>query len=243
MADSFGAVRVPLVAPATGEAVGDPMLTVLLAFLKAFLQTDGGATAAWNASGIAPTLPVVKTVNANDPSKTDQVFNTNDLGALYLWRAGGGDGSKFEWMAEDWRVEETKLKLLWIPPMVKREISNVRNNIFNGIAKAIDIAIERGRTPSYRIAGDPDPAAATQGSVFYDAAGLMFIELSGQKDAEITVINTDGSRGHVYSALEMTITIQEKVDYDLTRYTPDTATEVTLTTPTGFVVEHEILTP
>lgn len=235
MADRYGATAVPLVAPASvDEAVSDPLLTLMLAFLKAFLQTDAGATVAWNAAGIAPTIPVVRTTHDSDPSRTDQMFRTNDLPALYMWR--NADRSRVENIADCWRVETSHLKLLWIPPLAKREIADRRGNIFNGIGKAIDIAIERGRAPGFVVVGDPDPKAATQGSNVHTFTSVVRIHWDGWKNADISVIHADGSRGESYSALEGLITIEEKLDVDISRYRPNGGTQLTIKAPDGTTI-------
>ena len=232
MADLYGGTAIPLAVPAPADVFSDPTIQVTLAFLKAFLQADANATAMWNASGVAPGIPVVRSIVATDPSQSDQMFRTNDLPALYMWR--GDEQSRIEQVADSWRVETSMLKLLWIPPTTKREISTNRNNIFNGIAKACDIALERCRTPGFTYSGDTDPRSATLGSNIHDITRAVRMRLDGWKGVDIQLINADGSRGERYSALEMHVYLEEKLEPDTTRATQALGgVQITITAPTG----------
>lgn len=209
LGDKYGAIHLPLAAPPAGGAVTDPLLDVLLAFLKAWLATDGMASAAW-----ASVLPSSTPVNATwprDPRKGG--FNERDLPALYAFRPDTADTDVYQ-MSDDFRVTEVLLTLLWVFPAAPQEKQWPREPFINGLVKAVDTAIERGRTPSFQVPYDTDPLAPTQGSLFYGAAGVSKIELRKARPVKVVLVMND-AKPRTYAAVEMKIFVQELFEFDL----------------------------
>ena len=228
MPDAFGAVPVPLVPPAQGDAVGDPALSAMLAFFKAFLVADQNVTALWNASGVAPGAPPVIGTFPFDPMDATHVFNENTLPALFMWR----DSSTDEQAGEDWEVETTQCKLLWVFPVAAQIVQTARAPFVNAMAKAIKVAVNRARTPGYVMPGDTDRLAATQGSIFHTPAGLLYASVSRHKTARVAVemVTAPGQRPtppRSYRGLEVTIEIKELLTYGLDRFATISATNGT----------------
>ena len=223
--DQWGLLSIPLQPPtaaqAAGEAQGDPCLWIYLQFLKAFLQTDAQATALWTAAGIAPGQVVVNAIRAHGPGDDDGEpfglgLTTKDLPCLYMWRHGGGDSSSVEQIAEDWRVETSQVRLLWVFPDAVVGIQRGRQSFTNALAKCIDDAIERGRTPSFVVPGDPDPLAPSLGSFVHTFTDVYAINATHWGPARVR-INTVGPRDEGAAAsfqkpaLEMRFELKENL--------------------------------
>lgn len=241
--DQWGAVQFPTttalpfvpvatslwVAPASIPA-SDPCLAVILDWLATWLVTDRMVTAAWSAVSGAAGTAAVRRVFPHDPGEV--VFSTSHLPALYLWR----DSAKQEWAADDWLRETTVVKGLWVFPLAQQANQRARQPGVNALAKAVGVGIERGRTVSWVQPGDLDPDAQTQGSLFYIYAGFEAFELSSWKTSKLIVPAADGSAKDEYPAIELTFTMQEKLDYGLARFGVVTGAFDTITNPQGEVV-------
>lgn len=223
--DQWGLIRIPLQPPtaaqADGEGQGDPCLWIYLQFLKAFLQTDAQATALWTAAGMAPDGVVVNAIRAHGPGDDDGEpfglgLSTKDLPCLYMWRHGGSDSSSVEQIAEDWRVETSNVRLLWVFPDAVVGTQRSRQTFVNALAKCIDDAIERGRTPSFIVAGDPDPLAPSEGSFVHTFTEVYSINAThwGPAKVRISVVG-DKDAGAASSfqkpALEMRFELKENL--------------------------------
>jgi hypothetical protein len=154
MTFAWGATALPLEAPATGEAVTDKAITVVGAYLKAFINAYG--VVAWQAvhKDAAPNLPVA-TVLPYNPEEPRREFNDKALPALFIWRASGDD----DWLATDWRIETSVWKALWLFPAANQQKQTARDPFPNGLAKLVSLALKRGRDTSYQITGDADITA------------------------------------------------------------------------------------
>ena len=152
--DTFGQITIPIAPPATkDEPVADPCVAIVLGYFKAFLNTY--AVDAWAA--VAPLTKPVETVFAANPVESN--FSTKYLPALYLNRVAPHEPPV--WMAADWYVNADILRLQWVFPQNPQEKQSVRTNITNGLAKLIEVAVERERDACFVLTGDPDPTAAT----------------------------------------------------------------------------------
>jgi hypothetical protein len=218
VADQYGAEPIPLVAPAAGFAAGDRALTYLLQYFTAFLNVK--AVAAWQAAGIAPNVPVVRKSFAHDPKKVS--FSTADLPALYMWRSGSEKPP--EQYADDYRLTHDVLELLWVLPTINQETDRKREPIDNAIKNLIDVALEEGRDPSWIVAGDPDPAAATRGSLIWNFATFYEMSLSKWKASTFQpdARNESGGVAGIFHhhALSVTFEIQEVYSQDLANFDP-----------------------
>lgn len=212
MSDTFGAEPIPLVAPAAGFAVGDRSLTYLLQYLTACLNAK--AAAAWQASGIAPNVFVVKSAFAHDPKKV--VFNTAVLPALYLWRSGSEKAP--EQYADDYRITHDTLQLLWVLPTVNQESDRKREPIDGAVKNLIDTAIELGRDPSWIVGGDPDPAAATRGSLIWTYASFFKLVVASWKAITFQPETGGASGVFLHHALSVTFEVEEQFTRDLTGF-------------------------
>ena len=144
--NTFGASTIPLQSPATGEAVGDPALDVLLSFCKAVLNAD--AATAW-ATRAAGETPPVREVFAHDPVAND--FVDRDLPALFMYRDNGGT---YEDEGIDLHRENSTVKLRWVFPPTVQGPQASRDPIISGMSKTLAKAITQGRHASWVVADD-----------------------------------------------------------------------------------------
>lgn len=210
MSDTFGLPQFPLQPPTQGQAVADPALTILLSYLKAFLCDDQMATGAWQVAGVSPGNPPVVGTFPFDPE--EDLFNSRDLPALYLWR----DSASNEWLAEDYLIESSTLKLLWVFPSGTPENQAVRTPFVNGLVKAIQIAIERNRTPSWKQPNDTDPDTSRYGSALGNYLGAWLLRVDRWRRTHVVERGIDSSTRGVYTAVEVQLTLQEPWTVDIT---------------------------
>lgn len=210
MVDSYGPVPIPMAAPPAGGSAGDPAIDTILSFLKAFLVSDQNATGAWQVAGVSPANPPVVGTFPHDPE--EDVFNARDLPALYLWR----ESATNEWLADDYLVESSLLKLVWVMPRATPENQSVRSPFVNGLVKAIQVAIERGRTPGWVQSGDTDPNAAAQGSDLGAYLGGWSLRVDRWRRTHVVERARDGVVKAIYAAVELQLTLQESWSVDIT---------------------------
>jgi hypothetical protein len=206
IAANVGAAVVPLAVPAAGVPVGDPGLGVLLRYLQAYLTAYAGA--AWAA--VAPGEPLVRSVFAHDPEQ--HVFSDNHLPALYAFRAKSA--KKPEQIAEDWRVNYDNVKVFWVLPPCAQEREALREPIIPKLAALIDRALRLGGDPSFIDAGDADPYAVNNGTVFLRRAGWLKAERGDWSATNLAITPYtpgDGSR-IVRRALETTVEVSERIE-------------------------------
>jgi hypothetical protein len=204
--DQWGAISVPVPAQFAGYPVGDPALKYILDFFVAFLVTDANVTAAWAGSKLAGQFPAVNKSFAFDPREV--VFNEKDLPSLFLWR----ESATQERIAEDWLVETTMLRLLWVLPISTRDGYRNLVSFENAIVKALVVGLERQRTPGFVVAGDTDPNAATLGSQLDRFAQYMSLVFTSWKRAHVS-LSMGASMPRSYESVEMTLTMQENLVY------------------------------
>ncbi len=203
--DTFGRVKIPIqpIDPTVGTAA-DPALDVLLSYLQAFLSTDQNAELAWRVPGVDPAHRVVRKVYSFDPE--EYVFDEKQLPALYGFRVSGS----FEPLADDWDVSTDVVKVLWAFPLdgpIERALP--RSSFVNGIVKAVRIATERGRTPSWIVEDDTDPMAPIQGSFLGNYLNAYSLWLKTWQRTHITVRDAESKIIGVYPALELQFQLQE----------------------------------
>lgn len=233
MAHKFGALALPIPAPATGASVSDTALDILGAYLKAVLLNYGDT--AWTTR--APGETLVRSLRLHDPN--DQDFNSNDLPALYLWRSAGIIRRK----AEEYLVDEATLDLAWVGPPSTQSKGADRAPFINGLIKTLATAIELGRHSSWVLAGDPDTTAALRGSVVLRHAGLDRMFLSGpitKSPAVVTIREVQ----RTYPGFTAQIRIDESLVIDPNAF-PDTGAsslDIKITTQDGLrtVVQREL---
>lgn len=244
MADTFGAITLPAALDITGDPdhdnASDPLLDFALLYFQAILNTKLGGL--WRS--IAPDQPMVRTVNANDPEEID--FNLKDLPCLYAWRAGSGDAGP-DRAAEDIFFMRDQVMLFWVPQPARQAFRSFREQITAGISKALFAAIELGRDPCWVLKGDPDPLAATYGSVFPRFAGWSEMRMGKWQDRVMTVQMDEDAPPKKFPALYCVLDIVEVFQEDITKaiYPPlggdpyDAGLSVTLYDPTGTLIVDE----
>lgn len=158
MADTYGALQVPVQIANGTDAVADPALSRLGEYLQAFLNAYGQQ--AFDRLGFpvikGVSCPVVRTIWTHDP--TEYVFNEAHLPALYITRI---NGSRPVWHAEDYRQQEDTWTLQWVFPPGAQANQRTRDSFTNAIAKYVDIAIEKVRDHVWAWVLDPDTKAAS----------------------------------------------------------------------------------
>lgn len=216
--DRFGAITLPVEIPQGKEPVSDRFLFYALDYFKAFVNAKGAR--AWNA--VQPGQLPIKTTFAHDPEQV--AFNTSDLPALFMWRdesgaAGGAfsPASAFEWIAEDYLIANDTVRILWCFPIAEQSIRRIREPILNGLVKAMAVAFEIGRDPSWRVPGDTDGQAATYGSLFVHWAGCMFLAMSRWQRRALVIHTSEGTT-KTYETMEARLSLQELMTEDPTRY-------------------------
>lgn len=159
---TYGAITIPVAAPADPliEATGDPALDVWAAYLKAYINANGGL--AWakvfpRTRDAVAIPPVLSTFTHQPTDDTIAPFNEKTLPALYVYRAGG---AAHAWEATDMRVAKDVITLLWVFPTGAQPAERIRVPYVHAIVTLIDAAVEADRDPSYVHPGDTDPTAA-----------------------------------------------------------------------------------
>jgi hypothetical protein len=189
VADTYGALQVPVQLPVGSDAVSDPALTRLGEYLQIFLNTY--AQAAFDKIGLPVGKngrpPVVRTIWSHDP--TEYVFSESHLPAMYITRTGG---TKPVWRAEDYRISSDQWTIQWIFPPAQQANQRMRDSITNALVKYIDLAIEKVRDPAWAWALDPDPKAA---SVLAAPTAIKLSVASSTSTANYTGSALDGTVG------------------------------------------------
>lgn len=216
MADTFGALAFPVPAPSAGQAVGDPALDAITAYLAAVLTAN--LQTAWAASGVGDGQSIVKTVNKNSPE--DGLFNKEDMPILFVWR---GDSTN-ECITDDWVKKKTQVHVHWVTRPADQPKRAARSPIYNAVSSAIERALEQGRDPAWVDPADDDLEAATRGSVLMGRAGLFeWPILSSCKPYPVT-IQIDESEARPYWSVLGMIDISEILEIDPATDAPAAAT-------------------
>jgi len=229
MAETFGAIALPVVAPAVGVPVSDPLVYHLASFLQSVVNAK--ATAAWNA--VCPGSAPIRFVHYHEPDEL--CFVKRELPALFVWREEASRSS--EWIAEDYLQSHETIRIVWGFPDAVQNIMRVRHPIVNALAKVMTAAIELGRDPAWVVAGDPDPDAAAWGSVLYRWCNLDAIQVSKWARKLIRVPLGDGSERAEFESLEATVSIDELLVEDLSKYPLATGVNQTIQQPAGLVTD------
>lgn len=144
----------PITIAAKDVSLADPALDTLLSFIQAVLDYE--LTTAWAIR--APGSQVNKAArftSTNDP--TEGEFNDNQLPGLFLWRQKGDSATKY---AADMPSTEETIILQWVFPPGFQHTERARNNIINGLSKALILTLEHGVHPAWTVASDNAAPAA-----------------------------------------------------------------------------------
>jgi hypothetical protein len=161
MADTYGAIELPVLAPTDGpdpnvaalSAVSDPGLDTMLAFLKAVVNAE--LSDAWHKRAPAQD-PIGFVFPYNPEDAGGGFFNDRKGGALYGYRKPNVAGYDY---TDGFRVTEDAWTFLWVPPEQPQARSGPYKPIINGLAKVVDEAVYLTRHPAYQKPLDQDPKA------------------------------------------------------------------------------------
>lgn len=242
MPDTFGALQVP-VAGGTQQPLADPAIASMLEFLTRALVDDQRFALAWRASGVDPAHSPVVATYPDDPSDIELPIRADTFPALFGWREGGDT----DWVAADYEIQKVRCKLLWVLPIVSAELQRVRAQLYDAFFKAVYTALSYGRTPSWMVAGDADPVAASQGSFLGTTMGWLQVPwVKSWRRTHVEAKTTDGTpQGH-FPAVEIVVEWLEKQTIDTSdssRFAPTDQSVVgntlTIANPTTGVIEDE----
>jgi hypothetical protein len=184
MADIFGSMTVPTVAPVTGELVGFPELGLFADFCKTVLPVDAGES--WEA--IAPDVPIVVNVYTHDPKL---LFDDSKLPALYIWPGQ----SNFERLYDGVCVTRTTLEFLWVMEPAQEETLALRQPAQSMVARLLSEELYQERHASWKVTGDTDPFAADWGSSLSAYCGILDQILPGEFKPVFENLPVPGSDG------------------------------------------------
>ena len=229
----FGALPLPVPAPAAEAAVSDPGLDVLLAFAKDVLVAR--CNTAWAA--IAPNIgngDVVQLVRTHDPA--ERAFLEKQLPALWGWRTKGDS----ETIADDFDTSLDTLCLLWVFPPALAENQRLRGPIVNGVAKSLLASLKRGRDPAWVKSGDTEPQAAANGSFLWSWAGWFALEGKPSWKLQELVVEKGESKAS-YPAVQFELQVRELVHLGLPPDPSKTTTTLVIPLPDEQGGDHTML--
>lgn len=209
MSERFGRTAFPVVAtpPLTeADAAGDPLLTLLGAYLKAAINAACGT--AWAA--LYPGETSVLAVRFRDPN--DGVFDERDLPALFLFRSQ----HQVERIADDWLEDRSEITALWIQPPSDLDRQSERAPFANVVVKAMARALSEGHDPAWVNAGDGDSLRPEIfGSDLTLLAGMLrLVQGVRVNTVPITVETVDGSQPRRYLGARSVFTVEELLERD-----------------------------
>lgn len=154
MSDTFGSLGLPVGPAGTNQPAGDPTLLRLLSFIQAAIIASCGSS--WEAVA-TPREPVVRVANAYDPERVH--FSEKDLPALFGFRQRQVFAT--EGAPLDFLTSTSGVTVLWVPSPTTQLRDIQRTTFCNAVAKAVAVALQRGRVAEWVDDGDTDPKAAT----------------------------------------------------------------------------------
>lgn len=204
MADTFGAVPLPVPLPSAGEPVADPALLYLGTFVRDVLNADSAD--AW--SRVAHDLPVRKAFQ-HDPEKAD--FHEKDAPCVFVWR----DASTPVRLADDWMTDTALFEILWLfEPAVQFKQAR-RAPFFNAVLKPLMRAFHQGRHPAWKLPGDTDALSESRGSLLWKHCGFVREHVRQPMVSGLTIEMYDRSQKlRTYDGVKVSIEAIEKLDRD-----------------------------
>jgi len=211
----FGALAldpVPILPDPAGDIVlrvfGDFLYAVMLYRLSAaWLPVSGASTG---------TVPVVKTVQFNNPN--DNTLNDTDLPCLYLYR-DKSDHGKAERVADDLWEDTRWVVAHWIPDTVDQELQALRSPFFDAVRKTIKNAILQERHVAWKQSGETDQYSLLKGTCITRVAGLWEPPLVESIEENILSYPVEGeAEAPKYPGLVAKIRVAEGSIRDMTGY-------------------------
>lgn len=200
------------------QPAGDPLLYYVGEYLRTVINAQCGA--AWamldpfdnKTQGPSGKTPVADVAYV-DPR--DRSFNARDLPALFIYR----DTFPAARIGEDMWTQKSSVAVHWVPSPANLQRRSERAPFVNAIAAIINRALIRGRHPSWRVTGDPDPDAITFGSSLIGWCGCDR-PMTLAESKRITV-QIDGHEGE-YTGLKVVLQAEELLFEDpaLRYFTP-----------------------
>lgn len=228
MGNQYGSLVLPVPVPDNGAAVSDPLLDKLLDFFGTVIQAECGD--AWDAvSGNNGGQPLVKRVFAHDPGR--QAFRPQTTPAIYLFRQTIGPGI---WISHGIRKRASRLILRWIPFAANsQDRQRIWEPFFNAIPSALDVAVEHGRHPSWKVAGDTDENAEDLGSWLYSYIKVWQLKIAADEVQRfmMPIPMEGGSPAQEVPACDIPILLEEKLVEDPAEYDEIVHTQTTLVVP------------
>lgn len=217
MSDVYGPVTLPIAASAGAAQVvtldaSDPLLSYLLSYFAT--AANARLATAWATVDPISAKPVVGTF-AEDPNTEGSVFDENKLPALFAWR----DGDPVErWLADDWRISDSTISVLWVPPPVPAERWTPRSVFANRIAKLCRALLVADRDRSWVVTGDTDINTPTLGSSFRTLTNVMRCEVASWKRVPLQIRIPPNGDVETYRGALITIEARERVQFDTSIY-------------------------
>lgn len=219
MGDIFGALPLPVPVPtartdlpttiaATAVSLADPCLDTLLSYIQAVLDFELTTTWAIRAPG-NQIKKAARFTSTNDP--LEGTLLDNQLPGLFLFRSKGENATKY---AGDLPATEEVLILQWVFPADTQHKERLRNNVINGLTKALVLALEHGVHPAWTVTTDNAQTAAIRlaaatpiAATVYSGAGLTGLTGGGTVNAARPVsVTTTAATGAYNVASAITIT-------------------------------------
>jgi hypothetical protein len=216
MSDYVGSIPLPI--PVEANTKTDPTLEPTLTTLSAFLKASLNRQLAHAYKRVeAGTEGFVKVTHVHDPGDGKGLaLNRGDLPALYICRE---TVLRSWWYTIDWRMRESVITVLWLPwtdPAQDRR--KVVHAFLGPFDAALDVAVELGRDTAYKVRGDNEANAATQGSLIYTPLpGIFRLEKQRAERVIVEVSDAEGKPGVPlqYPGLQATFSLWERFDRDL----------------------------
>jgi len=220
MADFFGAQSIPI-STAVGTPIvitpspADPLLTYLLSFLKTAanvrLGTEFGALMTPNRSPAAAESPVAF-VFEHDPEQGE--FNDTKLPALFMFRNADGTGTT-ESLTADWQISTENLTMLWVCPAATQGRVASRSKFPSKLFHLFSALIDMNRDKSWRVSGDTDTLAATEGSDLAAFAKFFQLCMVQSPRNKPLVIPIEDAPSLSYPCWEARLQVKERLTYDV----------------------------
>ncbi len=207
MADKIGLIEFPP-APPGNKPIPDPMLVAVGNYVGTFLNEL--LSDEWSRLAPGEGKPVKKVTTA---STRRAVFNTNALPTLFVFRQRVDP----ERISDDLYEYTTILDLLWVPPRVDEDKREIRDPFSSKVGISIDYCLRKGRHPNWVDPGDPDPKAATLGSVLMKRAGFTRVVTVKRIDYDPKVyveLPDKQQQQFEYAAVLVTVHTHEQTVFD-----------------------------
>jgi hypothetical protein len=155
MPDTYGAIQLPIQAPAAGFPVSDPALKYLADFAKAVILAQ--CATAWDE--VAPGEPIVREAFYYNPEFGG--VNDADCPSLWVWR----DKITREQLSADWLTRQTLWRFLWLLNPAEEGARLLQVPMHAGLDAALAHAFFWKRHVGWQVDGDTEEYAATRGSL------------------------------------------------------------------------------